>query len=101
MKKSETKHSDMMEAMRMAHATEMDDVRGVLYEERVAHKCEMDDVREVLKETQQRYSLKNVHVNVCTSYRTHFNSTMNQYMAGAMVGGGGNLCKRAQRLSPS
>ena len=54
MKESETKHSEMMESMRVKHATEMDDVRGVLYEERVAHKCEMDEVREVLKETQQR-----------------------------------------------
>ena len=39
------------------------------------------------------YSLKNVHVNLCTSYRTHFNSTMNQFMAGAMVGGEATYAK--------
>jgi len=47
------------------------------------------------------YPLENVRVNLCTSYRTHSNSTMNQYMVEAMVEGGGNLCKRAQMLSPS
>jgi hypothetical protein len=47
------------------------------------------------------YPLENVRVNLCTSYRTHFNSTMNHYMVEAMVEGGGLLCKRAQHQSPS
>jgi len=53
------------------------------------------------KDRRYWYPLENVHVNLCTSYRTHVNSTMNQYMVEAMVWGGGNLCKRAQSRSPS
>jgi hypothetical protein len=39
------------------------------------------------------YPLENVRVNLCTSYRTHLNSTMNHYMVEAMVEGGGCYAK--------
>ncbi len=47
-----------------------------------------------------RYPLENVRVNLCTSYRTHFNSTMNHYMVEAMVEGGGGVMQKSPASEP-